>query len=210
MIYPATYDITILQNSTWRASFRVTQNRQTLDNVAVSGGTTLFTLDCHGLSANDPVVFTIPSVSSTSTYVSIEPSPDVIVPCGLSLNTVYYVMASGLTTGSFYVAATSGGTAIPTTGSASGTFYVAKPVSLSGYVIDSDIKELLTNVQVATFSSSIVDQNNGEFQLTMLPSVSSGINVGRYGYDISLTQPTGDRYYWLKGVATVQATYSRN
>lgn len=209
MIYPASYDITILQNATWRASFRVTQNRKQLDSVAVSGGTTLFSLDCHGLAANDRVVFTIPSVSSDSTYISLEPSPTVKVPCGLSLNTVYYVMASGLTASSFYVAASSGGTAISTTGNASGTFYVAQPVGLSGYVIDSDVKQPLTNTQVATFSSSIVDSANGEFQLTMAPAVSSGIEAGRYNYDVSLTQPNGDRYYWLTGVATVGTTYSR-
>lgn len=209
MIYPASYNITILQNSTWRASFRVTQNRRELDGITVSGGTSLFSLDCHGLAANDRVVFTIPSVSSTSIYNSLEPSPDVEVPCGLSLNTVYYVMASGLTTSSFYVAASSGGTAIGTTGNASGTFYVAQPVSLSGYVIDSDVKQPLTDTQVATFASSIVDSNNGEFQLAMAPAVSSGIEAGRYSYDVSLTQPNGDRYYWLTGVATVTTTYSR-
>jgi len=209
MIYPATYNIAILQNATWRSSFRVTQNRQTLDNVTVSGGTVLFALDCHGLSAGNKAIFTTPSVSSDSLYVSIEPSPDSKTPCGLALNTVYYVIASGLTPSSFYVAATSGGTAIAATGTASGTFYVAQPVSLSGYTIDSDMKQGLTGVQVATFSPSILDSVNGEFQLTMAPVVSSGIEAGRYNYDVSLTQPNGDRFYWLTGVATVSSTYSR-
>ena len=94
MIYPATYNIAILQNATWRASFRVTQNRQTLDNVTVSGGTVLFALDCHGLSAGNKAIFTVPSVSSDSPYISLEPSPDSEVPCGLALNAVYYVIAS--------------------------------------------------------------------------------------------------------------------
>lgn len=209
MIYPAAYDITILQNATWRASFRVTQNRKTLDSVVVSGGTTAFGLDCHGFSEGDKVVFTVPSVSSDSTYISIEPSPSIEVPCGLTLNNVYYVISSGLTTNSFYVAASSGGTAIATTGNASGTFYAAQPVSLSGYVIDSDVKQITTGVQVATFSPSIVDSDNGEFQLAMAPAVSSGVDSGRYNYDVSLTQPNGDRYYWLTGIATVQTTYSR-
>lgn len=210
MIYPASYDITILQNSTWRAALRVTQNRQTLATVRVSGGTVYFGLDCHGLGNGDKVVFTIPSIASSSTYASLEPSPDVQVPCGLSLNTVYYVISSGLTTSSFYVATASGGTAIPATGTASGTFYVAEPVSLSGYTIDSDIKGLSDDAFVATFTSAITDSSNGAFELTMTPAVSSGIEAGRYGYDVSLTQPTGDRYYWLTGVATIRSTYSRN
>ena len=209
MIYPATYNIAILQNATWRASFRVTQNRQTLDNATVSGGTVLFALDCHGLSAGDKAIFTTPSVSSDSLYVSIEPSPASETPCGLALNTVYYVIASGLTTNSFHVAATSGGTAISATGAASGTFYVAQPVSISGYTIDSDVRQILTGTQVATFTPSIVDNVNGQFQLAMAPAVSSGIEAGRYNYDVSLTQPNGDRFYWLTGIATVSSTYSR-
>lgn len=210
MIYPASYNITVLQNSTWRAVFRVTQNRQTLDAVTVSGGTARFSLDCHGLGNGDKVVFTIPSIPSNSTYTSLEPSPNVEVPCGLNLNTIYYVISSGLTTSSFHVATASGGTAIPVTGTASGVFYVAEPVTLSGYTIDSDIKGLNDNAFVATFSSTITDSSNGAFELSMTPAVSSGIEPGRYGYDISLTQPTGDRYYWLTGVATIQPTYSRN
>lgn len=209
MIYPATYNIAILQNATWRASFRVTQNRQTLDSVTVSGGTVRFALDCHGLSAGNKAIFTTPSVSSDSLYVSIEPSPLSQTPCGLALNSVYYVIASGLTSNAFYVAATSGGTAIAAAGTASGTFYVAQPVSLSGYTIDSDVKQGLTGVQVGTFSPSIVDSVNGQFQLAMTPAVSSGIEAGRYNYDVSLTQPNGDRFYWLTGVATVSSTYSR-
>jgi hypothetical protein len=209
MIYPATYNIAILQNATWRASFRVTQNRQTLDSVTVSGGTVLFALDCHGLSAGNKAIFTVPSVSSDSLFVNIEQSPASEVPCGLTLNSVYYVIASGLTANSFYVSTTSGGTAISTAGTASGTFYVAQPVTLSGYVIDSDLKQGLTGVQVATFSPAIVDSVNGEFQLVMAPAVSSGIEAGRYNYDVSLTQPDGDRYYWLTGIATVSSTYSR-
>jgi hypothetical protein len=209
MIYPATYNIAILQNATWRASFRVTQNRQTLENVTVSGGTVflhwtamVFLLVTKQYSLR--LLFPL-----TSLYVSIEPSPASETPCGLALNTVYYVIASGLTANSFYVAATSGGTAIAATGAASGTFYVAQPVSLSGYTIDSDVRQILTGTQVATFTPSIVDNVNGQFQLVMAPAVSSGIEAGRYNYDVSLTQPNGDRFYWLTGIATVSSTYSR-
>lgn len=210
MIYPASYDITILQNSTWRASLRVTQNRKTLSEVTVSGGTVKFTSSCHNYGDGDKVVFTIPSASGDSSYISLIPSPVNVVPCGLDLNTVYYVIASGLTNDEFYVASSSGGTAISVTGSASGTFYSASPVSLSGYTIDSDVKGLLDNNFVATFTPTVTDSDNGEFQLSMTPSVSSGIPAGRYNYDVSLTQSSGERYYWLTGVATVVTTYSRN
>lgn len=194
MIYPATYDITILQNATWSGTFRATQNRRELTSITIAGTTPTFALPCHGFAANDKVVFT----------------GGTVVPCGLSLNTVYYVMSSGLTAEAFQVSATSGGATISITGTASGTFYVATPLNISGYTIDSDIKGLLDDIQVATFTSALTTPADGEFTLTLAPATTSGISVGRYGYDVSLTQGGGTRYYWLTGVATVQRTYSRN
>ena len=194
MIYPATYDITILQNATWSGTFRATQNRRELTSITIAGTTPTFALSCHGFVANDKVVFT----GGTD------------VPCGLSLNTVYFVMSSGLTAGAFQVSATSGGATISVTGTATGTFYVATPLDITGYTVDSDIKGLIDGAQVATFTAALTTPADGEFTLTLLPATTSGISVGRYGYDVSLTQGSGARYYWLTGIATVQLTYSRN
>jgi hypothetical protein len=194
MIYPATYDITILQNATWSGTFRATQNRRELTSITIAGTTPTFALPCHGFVADDKVVFT----GGTD------------VPCGLSLNTVYFVMSSGLTAGAFQVSATSGGATISVTGTATGTFYVATPLNITGYTVDSDIKGLIDGAQVATFTAALTTPADGEFTLTLLPATTSGISVGRYGYDVSLTQGSGARYYWLTGIATVQLTYSRN
>ena len=194
MIYPATYDITILQNATWSGTFRATQNRRELTSITIAGTTPTFALPCHGFVANDKVVFT----GGTD------------VPCGLSLNTVYFVMSTGLTAGAFQVSATSGGATISVTGTATGIFYVATPLNITGYTVDSDIKGLIDGAQVATFTAALTTPADGEFTLTLLPATTSGISVGRYGYDVSLTQGSGTRYYWLTGIATVQLTYSRN
>jgi hypothetical protein len=194
MIYPATYDITILQNATWSGTFRATQNRRELTSITIAGTTPTFALPCHGFVADDKVVFT----------------GGIEVPCGLSLNTVYYVMSSGLTAGAFQVSATSGGATISVTGTASGAFYVATPLNITGYTVDSDIKGLIDGAQIATFTSALTTPADGAFTLTLAPATTSGISVGRYGYDVSLTQSGGARYYWLTGIATVQLTYSRN
>lgn len=196
MIYPATYDITILQNATWKASMRATQDRQPLSGITVSGGVALFNTECHGLVADDAVVITA--------------AAEAIVPCGLSLNSIYYVLASGLTNNQFYASATISGSPVSIDGAGSGIFYAAKPVNLSGYTIDADVTGILDNVQVATFACSITNAPLGVFEMSMTPAVSSGIEPGRYNYDVSLTASPGERYYWLTGVATVQRTYSRN
>jgi len=193
MIYPATYDITILQNATWRGSFRATQNRQELTSITIAGTTPTFNVPCHGLTATTKVVFT--------------GGED--IPCGLTLNTVYYVIAAGLTTGAFQVSATNGGSSISVTGTASGTFYVATPLNITGYTIDADVKGLITNTLVGTFTPTITTATEGEFELMMLPATSLAIEAGSYGWDVSLTQSGGERYYWVTGTATVQRTYSR-
>jgi hypothetical protein len=209
MIYPATYDITILQNATWKAALRATEQRQELESITISGGSPLFSAYCHKLEDGDKVVFTTASVESSG-FISLAPSPETKIPCGLELNSIYYVIASGLTNDNFYVAESSGGTAIQAEDDAVGTFYVAKPVNLSGYTVDADVTGILDNAEVATFACTITDSQNGAFEISMTPAVSSGIEPGRYNYDVSLTNGPGERYYWLTGIATVQRTYSRN
>jgi predicted aspartyl protease len=199
MIYPATYDITILQNATWRTALRATQQRQSLDGITVSGGAALFAADCHKLQANEAVIFTAAAGNSNT-----------IVPCNLALNSVYYVLASGLTADQFRVSATVSGSALVIDRAASGVFYVAQPVNLTGYSIDADITTTSGTTQVATFNWTGIDLPNGSFELSMAPAVSSGLQVGNYSYDVSLTTASGERYYWLTGIATVQRTYSRN
>ena len=199
MIYPATYDITILQNATWRTTLRATQQRQSLDSITVSGGAALFIADCHKLQADEAVIFTTAAGNSNT-----------IVPCDLALNSGYYVLASGLTADQFRVSATVSGSALVIDRAASGVFYVAQPVDLTGYSIDADITTISGSTQVATFSWAGVDLPNGSFELSMTPAVSSGLQVGNYSYDVSLTTASGERYYWLTGIATVQRTYSRN
>lgn len=199
MIYPATYDITILQNATWRTTLRATQQRQSLDSITVSGGAALFIADCHKLQENDAVIFTTASGNGNT-----------IVPCDLALNSVYYVLGSELTADQFRVSTTVSGSALVIDRAASGVFYVAEPVNLTGYTIDADVTTISGSTQVATFAWSGIDLPNGLFELSMTPAVSSGLQVGNYSYDVSLTTASGERYYWLTGIATVQRTYSRN
>lgn len=65
----------------------------------------VFTLEDHGFSAGDGVSFTTTGA----------------LPTGISANTNYFVIASGLTDDEFQVSATSGGSAINTSGTQSGT-----------------------------------------------------------------------------------------
>lgn len=194
MIYPGNYDITVLQNATWSEVFRATSE---VKPVTVNTTTSVFTSTCHKLLAGDKV-YIAPTASGST------------LPCNFNSDAVYFVIASGLTANDFRIAASTSGSSITLSGTASGTFSVSKPVDLTSYTVDADVKGLIDFQQVATFSTAITDASNGLFQLSLTPSGTAALEVGRFGYDVSLTASGGDRYYWVTGLLTVQRTYSRN
>ena len=81
----------------------------------------VFTLAAHGLIAGSIV-----KVATTGA-----------LPTGLAINTVYYVLATGLTTSAFSVSATAGGTAVVTSGTQSGVQSVGrvKNASMAGPMV---------------------------------------------------------------------------
>lgn len=194
MIYPGTYDITVLQNSTWAGVFRATTSAQ---GVEIDVATATFTAACHGLLAGDAVVFTPTTAASE-------------LPCGLLGDVVYYVMAANLTEDTFKVSTTIAGSSVALHGAASGSYTVSKPMNLSGYTVDADIVNTRDSTQAATFTTTITDATLGRFSLELSPATTLSLPVRTYSYDVSLTSGAGVRYYWLTGLLTVQRTYSRN
>ena len=197
MIYPADYNITVLQNSSWRGLFRATSSAKTVTSMSVSAAVPTFTADCHGLLSGDRVIFT----SATGT------------PCGLVANTVYYVISAGLTASGFRVSTTSGGNALTLTDTVDGVypvaFTIAKPINLTGYTLDCDIRNLDTLVQAATFTITMVSAVDGSFEMALTPTTTEPLTAGTYGYDLNMTSPGGERYYYLRGSVTVERTLSR-
>lgn len=96
------------------------------------------TLNNHGLSANDPVVFSIPPDRLISTVTIASPavvtktahgfaagdpvifSTTGALPTGITAGTTYFVIATGLTTDTFRFSTTVGGAAVNTSGTQSG------------------------------------------------------------------------------------------
>ncbi len=209
MIYPAKLDITILQNSTFRAVFRALQKQQAITAFTVTTGNPFFTVPCHGLIAGNKVVIVPPGNAEATLPATTTPEPP-DVPCGLELNKVYFVSATGLTSSAFTVSATNGGSPITVASTALGTMVIAQPIDLTGYAADADVKGLIDDLQKATFTCALETAADGLVSIAMTPSTAAGLEVGRYGWDASLTSGAGERYYWLQGVATVAKTYSRN
>jgi hypothetical protein len=165
--------------------------------MSVASGVPTFTSECHGLQAGDKVILTAAGS----------------LPCGLDANEIYYVISAGLTSSAFRVSATSGGSAIALTEKPDGNYSVAytasKPVNLTGYTLDSDIRDTSSLVQIATFTISVGSPLDGSFEMSLTADTTAGLAVGMYGYDLYMTAPGGERYYYLSGSVMVERTLSR-
>ena len=187
----------MLQNSTWRSVFRFTEKQRAVTAIDIVSGIPTFVSSCHDYSVNDKIVF----ASSEA------------VPCGLPLNTILYVISDGLTGNSFKVSTTQGGSSIALGLAPAGTIPVSlsasKPISLAGLTLDADIINAATDTQATTFTISVTDSQNGLIQLYLSPATTLALSVGEYRYDLSLTDASGDRFYYLTGNINVERTYSR-
>lgn len=209
MIYPATLNIEILQNSTFKTIFRVLQRRRNIQLLDVIGGNPVFTIPCHKLTANAKVVVA-PTGAQSATLVGSAPVAD--VPCGMDLNQVYFVSSSGLTTSTFTISATSGGSPITVANTLvnESEIVIAEPADLTGYTVDADLIDPSTNLQVATFTCALETPADGLCSAMLSPTTTAGLSVKNHKWDVSLTSNTGERYYYLTGDAPVTRTYSRN
>jgi hypothetical protein len=198
MIYPATYNIVILQDSTWKASLRLTG---TAKDVAIDIPNSLFASACHGLSADNPIIFTAKSLKDDTVSAP---------PCGVETNKPYYVIATGLTANHFAVSETIGGESITLHGTQTGYFAFARPINLAGATIDADIKSIAGGFPIKTFTCTILAPTLGELEMLLSDADTASLDPLVYAYDLSVTTAAGEKYYWLTGKVEVRQTYSRD
>jgi hypothetical protein len=209
MIYPATLNIEILQNSTFKVVFRVLQKQRQISSIQIVNSNPFFTVQCHDLVAGDKVVI-VPSGSPSANFLSAATTFSPL--CKMSLNQVYFVSSANITDDVFTISATNGGSPI-VVGSAllsQAGLSVAQPVNLTGFTVDADLIDPATNQQVATFTCALETAADGLCSALMTPATTAPLDPKTYKWDVSLTSSSGERYYYLTGDALVTRTYSRN
>jgi len=117
----------------------------------------VFTLNSHGLVAGDAVYLTTTGA----------------LPTGFSQNTLYYVIATGLTTNTFQLSTTRGGSAINGSGSQSGTHTLRRcPYGLGDGSTTFNVPDLQQRVPVgyknADTVSGYIGQSGGEQAHTLI------------------------------------------
>jgi hypothetical protein len=90
------------------------------------------------------------------------------------------------------------------------------PVDLTpnGTIIDADIKDI-TGTEIGTFTTTLPEESGtpipGFFDLTLSATTALALPVATtHRWDVSITYPSGDRFYYCEGPLEVRETISRN
>jgi hypothetical protein len=87
-------------------------------------------------------------------------------------------------------------------------------LTVSNTVIDADIKDA-SGVEIATFTPSLPEESGtpipGFFDLELDAATALTLPVATtHKWDVSITYPSGDRFYYCEGPLEVRETVSRN
>ncbi len=76
------------------------------------------------------------------------------------------------------------------------------PVNMSGYAVEAELWNRTGTAKLADFVHSWTAQASGAFKLRLAANVTSGITE-QGQYDVMITEPGGDKYYFLQGNAFI-------
>lgn len=87
-------------------------------------------------------------------------------------------------------------------------------LTIANTIIDADIKDV-SGTEIGTFTAVLPEVASvpvpGTFDLELSPSESLALPLGTdHKWDVSITFPSGDRFYYCKGPLEVCDTQSRN
>ena len=132
------------------------------------------------------------------------------MPCGFVAGEAYFVLASGLTSGAFKLAASSGGSEIDfTVLTTAATYLVGKAIDLTTYTFDADIRSDFGEALAGTFVCTATGPVAGRLRLSMTAVLIGALAQGTYVWDLKLKTASYD-YYYAKGTLTVDSTVSRD
>lgn len=76
------------------------------------------------------------------------------------------------------------------------------PVNMSGYTVTSQLWNRDGTIKFANFSTPWTNQASGIFNLVLTSTVTSSITEDGQ-YDVLITEPSGDKAYFLQGTAFI-------
>ena len=81
-------------------------------------------------------------------------------------------------------------------------------IDLTGYTVAAQVWDVDRKVKFADWAVTYTDPSNGVIDLKLTDTQTDNFIVGTLKYDVKLTEPSGDEYYYIKGNLNVTQGYT--
>lgn len=82
------------------------------------------------------------------------------------------------------------------------------PLSLNGYTVTAQVWDINRKVKFADWSVVYTNRGAGIIDISLSDTQTDNFIVGILKYDVKLTEPSGDEYYYMKGNLNVSEGYT--
>tara|TARA_R100000773_G_C4135132_1_gene64227 strand:+ start:35 stop:376 length:342 start_codon:yes stop_codon:yes gene_type:complete len=81
-------------------------------------------------------------------------------------------------------------------------------INLNGYTVAAQVWDINRKVKFADWVVTYTDRANGIVDIRLTDVQTDNFIVGTLKYDVKLTEPSGDEYYYIKGNLNVSQGYT--
>ena len=81
-------------------------------------------------------------------------------------------------------------------------------INLTGYTVSAQVWDVSRNVKFADWGVTFTNRSGGIVDIALTDVQTDNFNVGTLKYDVKLTEPSGDEYYYIRGNLNVSQGYT--
>tara|TARA_Y100000401_G_scaffold16924_1_gene11448 strand:- start:652 stop:993 length:342 start_codon:yes stop_codon:yes gene_type:complete len=81
-------------------------------------------------------------------------------------------------------------------------------ISLNGYTVSAQVWDVNRKVKFADWGVTYTNRGSGIVDIKLTDIQTDNFIVGTLKYDVKLTEPSGDEYYYIKGNLNVSQGYT--
>ena len=81
-------------------------------------------------------------------------------------------------------------------------------INLTGYTVAAQVWDVARKVKFADWTVTYTNRTGGVVDIKLTDTQTDNFIVGTLKYDVKLTEPSGDEYYYIKGNLNVTEGYT--
>lgn len=84
------------------------------------------------------------------------------------------------------------------------------PLYLTGFTVAAQMRKSYQTSSFTAFNATVFNSNRGQIRLQLVPSTTSGMQAGRYLYDVEITNTlTLEKFRVLEGIVVITPEITR-